>query len=142
MYTKVIPATGEIELEQKVNSFIIGKNVVDIKFTEWISYQNQTGGYTAYILYEAGTPTRQIQVKIFGVTGDADLERQVNLFIANKQVVDIKYTEWVEFEAETGGYSALVMYLVDQNSQSQIQQPGQNNRLRSKSRSGPQFNVL
>ncbi|MBU1201018.1 MAG: hypothetical protein KJ583_02185 [Nanoarchaeota archaeon] len=141
MQTRIIAATGEQELEQKVNTFIIGKNIVDIKLTEWVNYPSQTGGYTAYILYEHGVPARQIQIKIIAVTGDVDLEREVNMFISNKLIVDVKYTEWVDYEAQTGGYTALIMYIAEQGSYTQASQQSKS-RFRADSKSAPQFDVL
>ncbi len=111
MQVKIIATTGEAELEQQINSFVMGKNVVDIKLTEWVSYPHETGGYTAYITYEDGAPGRQVQVKIFVANGEADIEQQVNTFIYGKTVVDIKFTEWAEYTAQTGGYTALVIFV-------------------------------
>ena len=31
MQAKIIATTGELELEQQINAFIVGKNVIDIK---------------------------------------------------------------------------------------------------------------
>ncbi|MBC8500364.1 MAG: hypothetical protein ISS25_01730 [Nanoarchaeota archaeon] len=143
MLTRVIAATGEVELEQQVNVFIVGKNVVDIKLTEWVNYQHQTGGYSAFITYEDGPPTRQVQVKIFATTGETELEQQINAFIVGKTVVDIKFTEWAEYEAQTGGYTALVMYVAEPGTapKQQVKQP-----VRPQSQPGtqsaPQFDAI
>ncbi|NQU98954.1 hypothetical protein HQ533_05820 [Candidatus Woesearchaeota archaeon] len=123
MQTKVIATTGELELEQQINAFIVGKNIVDIKLTEWVNYQHQTGGYSALVLYEEGTSTRQVQVKIFATTSEVDLEQQINTFIVGKSVVDVKFTEWAEYEAKTGGYSALVIFVAQSGGFQQQQQP-------------------
>lgn len=125
MRTKLVPGTGHTEVEQKVNTFIMGKNIVDVKLTEWVSYANETGGYTAYVLYEDGPPTRQVQVKLFATVGEQDLEQQVNSFVADKTIVDIHFTEWVEYEAQTGGYTALVLYVIDRTSASSGEGGGQ-----------------
>lgn len=137
MQVKIIATTGERELEQQINSFIIGCNVVDIKLTEWISFPHETGGYTAYISYEEGPPTRQVQVRIFVANAEVDLEQQINAFLFGKIVVEIKFTEWAEYTAQTGGYTALIIYVATPNAnnltmqqprfQQQSQQPQQSN---------------
>ncbi|MBU0471195.1 MAG: hypothetical protein KKF65_01115 [Nanoarchaeota archaeon] len=138
MQTRIIATTGEQELEQQINNFIKGRNIVDIKLTEWVNYSNKTGGYSALIMYEDGVPTRQVQVKIFAATSETVLEQQLNGFILGKQVVDVKFTEWVEYEAETGGYTALIIYV----SQPGFQATPQPVRQVNTPKSAPQYDVL
>lgn len=140
MQTKIIATTGEIELEQQINSFVIGKNIVDIKLTEWVSYQHQTGGYSALVMFEEGPPTRQVQVKIFAATNEVDIEQQINQFIFGRSVVDIKFTEWAEYEAQTGGYTALAIF-INQPNAAYRQQTSQPTRPQQNGRS-QQFNTI
>ena len=141
MQTKVITATGDAELEQKINSFIIGKNVIDIKLTEWVSYKDEHGAYTAFVLYAQGVPTRQVQARLIAVVSEVEIEQQVNAFISNKQVVDIKYTEWGDFDSQTGGYTALIIYISESRSESgAIQQPQA--QPQSTTQTTPQFNAI
>ncbi|MBU0666198.1 MAG: hypothetical protein ABIC91_07145 [Nanoarchaeota archaeon] len=124
MQTKIIATVGEKELEEQINDFVIGKNVIDIKFTEWVSYENQAGGYTAYILYdETNPPTINIQVKVIPANGELELESIINPFIKGRKVIDIKFTEWAEYSEKAGGYSALIIYQAEPNNLSLNRKP-------------------
>lgn len=151
MQTKIIATTGEVDLEQQVNAFILNKRVVDIKLTEWVSYKHQKGGYTAFITFEEGPATRQFQIKIIAVTAERDLELQVNQFMSGKEIIDIKFTEWAEYEEQTGGYTALITYVYEQSGQVQQQgayqqapQPAQQPTPTPQpaQKSAPQFNAI
>jgi len=115
MLVKIIPTNGDTDLENQVNTFIMGKHVIDIKLTEWAEYEAQTGGYTAYIMYEPRIPEVQLQIKVLGRVGNQELEDDVNNFVLGKAVAEIKFTEWVNFKHETGGYTALVLFAPNYN---------------------------
>jgi hypothetical protein len=123
MQIRVIGAIGEQEMEQQVNAFVVGKKVIDIKFTEWGSITHQIGGYTCYVMYDENVaPTINVQVKLFSAKGDQELQTKVNQFLQGKTNVEIKFTEWVEAEHKDGGYSALVIYEAGRNASNQAQQ--------------------
>ena len=122
MQIRVIGATGEQEMEQQVNAFVVGRKVIDIKFTEWGSITHQMGGYTCYVMYDENLPpTINVQVKLISAKGDQELQTKVNQFIQGKTNVEIKFTEWVEAEHKDGGYSALIIYEASRNQTSSTQ---------------------